>query len=218
MDTRARLLASGARLIAERGFGGASVRAICADANASANQIHHCFGSKQGLLDAIVEQYGANVFAVSSKLLRTPPRSREDFGARIVLLFETTLDAYADNRDLMMVVLREGGNPPALAAYMALFAAFVDQGKELGFARSELDSEMLTGAMLDRVMNQVQFAPWIEEHYGASMADPEYRRRWCASNVDLFLWGMMAPAGAPTQTNRQPKPQAPTQSAPTRQF
>ncbi|MCO4763137.1 MAG: hypothetical protein KC502_16590 [Myxococcales bacterium] len=50
---------------------------------------------------------------------------------------------------------------------------------------------MLTGALLDRIVNQVQFAPWIKRNFGTDVADPEYKRRWCASNVDLFLRGAL---------------------------
>lgn len=54
-----------------------------------------------------------------------------------------------------------------------------------------LDTQMLTGALLDRIVNQVQFAPWIKRNFGTDVADPEYKRRWCASNVDLFLRGAL---------------------------
>ena len=193
-DTRQRLLNAGALLIAEKGYGGASIRTICAQANASTNQIHYYFGSKQGLLDAIVEQFGTNVFTVSSRLLQNPAKSRDDFRSRIELLFETTLEAYLHNRVLFLVVLREEAVPPALTEYMSLFGDFLEQGKQQGFVRAELDSEMLTGAMLDRILNQVQFAPWIKTHYGFDLYEPTYRKRWCASNVDLFLYGLLAPS------------------------
>ena len=60
--------------------------------------IHHYFGSKQGLLAAIVERFSSNVFAVQLRLLETPPTSQQDFTVRLELLFRTTLDAYIDHR------------------------------------------------------------------------------------------------------------------------
>ena len=80
-----RLLSSGAHLIAEKGFDGASVREICAHAETSINMIHHYFGNKQGLCDAIVGQFSSGVFAVPMRLFDKEPRSKDDFLSRIEL-------------------------------------------------------------------------------------------------------------------------------------
>ena len=79
---------SGALVFAEKGFDGGSVREICKHASTSINMVHHYFGSKAGLLDAIVEQFSSQVFAVPMRLLETPPKSGDDFGSRIEMLFE----------------------------------------------------------------------------------------------------------------------------------
>jgi AcrR family transcriptional regulator len=191
-STRSRLLTSGAYLIAEKGFGGVSVREICAHAETSMNMIHHYFGSKQGLLDAIVEQFSSGVFAVPMRLLEKEPRSQEDFLSRIELLFESTLDAYIEHRSVLMVVIREQADPEALPEYMARFASFLDRAKEMGFVREEIDSDMITGFLLDRILNQVQLAPWIKRNYGTDvLSDSEYKQRWCRSNLDVFVNGMV---------------------------
>ncbi len=91
----------------------------------------------------------------------------------------------------VMVVVREQADPPAMAEYMTSFVEFLEQGKKKGFVRPELDTQMVTGAMLDRILNQVQFAPWIKRNYGIDLSDPDYKERWCASNLDLFLNGML---------------------------
>jgi AcrR family transcriptional regulator len=190
-STRERLLMSGALLFAEKGFKGGSVREICEHANTSMNMIHHYFGSKAGLMDAIVEQFGSQVFAVPMRLLDTPAKSRDDFSSRMEMLFEATLDAYIEQRSVLMVVVREQADPPALTQYMKRFTEFLDQGKKKGFVRKDLDTQMVTGAMLDRIANQVQFAPWVKRNYGTDLSDPAYKKRWCASNLDLFLHGML---------------------------
>ncbi len=189
--TRARLLASGARLIAEKGFEGASVREICADADTSINMIHHYFGSKQGLLDAIVEQFSSGVFALPLRIIERDPRNFEDFVSRMELLFEATLDAYIEHRTVFLVVMREQADPEALPEFMSRFADFLDRAKQHGFVRNEIDSQMITGFLLDRILNQVQLAPWIKRNYGHDLlTDPDYKRRWCQSNLDVFLNGV----------------------------
>ena len=190
--TRDRLLTSGAVLFAERGFGGVSVREICDHARTSLNMIHHYFGSKKGLLDAIVEQFSSEVFAIPMRLLDTPARSKDDFGSRIEMLFGATLDAYIEQREVMMVVVREQADPGALPEYMSRFAAFLEEAKKTGFVRNELDSDMITGFMLDRILNQVQFAPWIKRNYGIDLlTDADYKKRWCKSNLDVFMNGIV---------------------------
>jgi AcrR family transcriptional regulator len=191
-STRDRLLRSGTLLFGEKGFSGVSVREVCEHANTSMNMIHHYFGSKAGLLDAIVEQFSSGVFAVPMRLLDLPPRSIEEFQSRMEMLFEATVDAYIQHRDVLMVVVREQADPGALPEFIAQLAQFLEQAKDMGFVRKALDSEMITGFMLDRILNQVQFAPWITRNYGTDLlTDAAYKKRWCKSNLDVFVNGIM---------------------------
>jgi len=192
-SAKARLLDAGADLIAAKGFDGVSVREVCRQAGTSINMVHHYFGSKQGLLDAIVEQFSSGVFEIPMRLLDREPRSKEDFVSRLELLFEATLDAYIVHRAVLMVVVREQADPEALPEYTARFAGFLAAAQEKGFVRPEVDVELTTGFLLDRILNQVQLAPWIRRNYGADLlTDADYKRRWCESNLDVFLNGVVA--------------------------
>jgi AcrR family transcriptional regulator len=177
--------------MAEKGFDGVSVREICSHAETSINMIHHYFGSKQGLLDAIVDQFSAGVFAVPMRLIEKAPRSKEEFLSRLEMLFESTLDAYIEHRSVLLVVLREQADPEALPEYMARFTTVLESAKEAGFVRPEIDTEMITGFFLDRMINQVQLAPWIKRNYGTDLlTDPDYKQRWSQSNLDVFVNGI----------------------------
>ena len=56
-DTTAeRLLEAAERLIAERGLDATSVRAICAQAGANVAAVHYHYGSKDALVDAVLER------------------------------------------------------------------------------------------------------------------------------------------------------------------
>ena len=190
-STKERLLSSGALLICEKGFSGVSVREICSHADTSMNMIHHYFGCKDGLLNAISESYGENVFALPLKFLSKEPKSKEDFLCRIELVFETTLEACIENRLILMITIREQQSPKALLEYMAGFKAFIDIGIDKGFARKELDSAMITGFILDRIVNQVQFSPWINDEFGTDIFnDQSYLKRWSQSNIDVFINGI----------------------------
>lgn len=178
--------------MADKGFDGVSVREVCAHAGTSINMVHHYFGSKQGLLDAIVDQFSSGVFVLPMRLLDKEPHSRAEFLSIVELLFESTLDAYIEHRSVMLVVVREQADPEALPMFMEHVAAFLERAKELGFVRDEVDTDMITGLFLDRILNQVQFAPWINRNYGTDLlSNPEYKAQWCRSNLDVLLNGIM---------------------------
>jgi len=54
--TAQRLLAAAERLIGERGLAATSVRAVCAEARANVAAVHYHFGSKDALVDAVLER------------------------------------------------------------------------------------------------------------------------------------------------------------------
>ena len=75
---------------------------------------------------------------------------------------------------------------------MKRFSDFLEQAKKKGFVRKELDADMVSGFLLDRMINQIQFAPWIKKIYGRDiLSDPEYNKQWCQSNLDLFMNGIL---------------------------
>jgi AcrR family transcriptional regulator len=190
-STKERLLSSGSLLFGEKGYSQVSVREICKHAHTSMNMIHHYFGSKEGLYEAIVDHFDTQLFAMPIKLLDKSPRSKEDFQARIEWLFETTLDAYLANKAILVLVDREQPKLDSLIEFSIAFKDFIEQAKQLGFARKELDAEMVLGFMLDRIHNQVQFLPWIKKNHGLDIEnDKAYRTHWCAANVDLFMNGI----------------------------
>ncbi len=180
-------------MFAEKGYEGGSTREICTRAETSINMVHHYFGNKAGLLEAIVERYSDEVLVLPLKLLSAPVRSAEDLRARVELLVETTLDACLEHRDLVVVVMREAMSPSALADYITCFGAFLEAAQDQGFVRSDLAVDMVTGAIMDRILNQVLYIPSIRGTSGADIHDPDYRHRWCVSNVDLFLRGIAPP-------------------------
>lgn len=202
-STKDRLLQTGAELFAEKGFAGVSVRQICAAAGTSMNMIHHYFGNKEGLLTAIADRFSARIFVVPMRLLENVPPSQEKFLSLMELLFETTLEAYVEEEALVRVAIREQLDAKGITEFSQKFVAFLDQAKKQGFVRQELDSEMITGAMLDRILNQVQFAPWLARVHGVDvLTDIEYRQRWCKSNLDLYLYGLVDSGITESQKDR----------------
>lgn len=186
-----RLLKEAARIFGEKGFAGASVRDICKAADTSSNMIHHYFGSKQGLYDAVIDRFSEDVFDVPIRVISSIPESVEGFATRLQIFFEESLEALIANRQVYELANRERMVVPSFADYNKSVIAYLEAGKAKGFVRPELDSEMITGMFLDRLGPQIFYAEIIKSLQGDNLLeDGEYRRRWMKANLDLFLHGL----------------------------
>ena len=189
--TKERLLQSGSKLFAEKGFAGVSARSICLDAGTTVNMVQHYFGGKRGLLSAIAEQLSVEIFAIPMRLFETLPTTKKEFAAQMQLLFETTLEAYISHRVLLVVVVREEVDTQGTIDYSEAFAKYLGRAKRKKLVRKDLDIAMTTGAILDRITNQVVHASWIKSLHGVDiLTDKKYQKRWCKANLDLFLNGI----------------------------
>lgn len=192
LSVRDRLLKEGAAIFIEKGFGGASVREICARAETSSNMIHHYFGSKQGLYDEIIAGFSDSLLEVPMRIISEPPTSVEDLATRFRLFFSESVEALIARAAAYELVSRDRQAIAAFNDYYATVTAFLGAAQERGFLRAEADHEMLTGLMLDRIGNQIFFAPQMQSLGGANiMEDADYRSRWVNANVDLVLFGLI---------------------------
>ena len=127
--------------------------------------IHHHFKNKQGLLDAVLEQYSIQVFLVPMKLMQSEVRSKDELQSRLRMIFESTLEACLKYRDVVVLTWREQMTPHALVEYLNCFKEFLESARSKGIVRESIDPDMITGFMFDRIMNQVQLAPWLKTHF-----------------------------------------------------
>lgn len=85
---RAAIAASGLRLFNAHGIGATSVKDICADADASVGSFYHWFGSKEGLVAALVtDALQLNLTALEGRLAQAST-ARETVAAVIDSLLE----------------------------------------------------------------------------------------------------------------------------------
>lgn len=82
--TRRRIRDAAAELFASRSFNAVSTRAIAARAGVDAALIHHYFGSKEGLFDAVMAE-GVDPVGVVAQVTAQP---REDWGVSVVRAME----------------------------------------------------------------------------------------------------------------------------------
>jgi AcrR family transcriptional regulator len=68
-ETRTRILKAGLRLFALHGFHGTGIRTLAGEAGANVAAVNYHFGSKQGLLDAVVDDLIASVRSLADPLI-----------------------------------------------------------------------------------------------------------------------------------------------------
>jgi AcrR family transcriptional regulator len=91
-DARERIIASARILFADKGFDGASIRAIAAEADVDASLIRHYFGDKSGLLVATM-QLPVNPVELIGSLLSGGP---DGLASRLLTTFLGTWDQHPD--------------------------------------------------------------------------------------------------------------------------
>ena len=194
IPVRQRLMVEGGKLFSEKGFDGTSVRDICEKAATSSRMIHHYFGSKQGLLDAILEDFTTDFLDVPLRIISAPVDSKAALSERFEIFFAETLHAVMTHRVGFEIGIREQIALPAFTTYYEQLSKFFDQAKEKGLIRQDLDANLITGMVLDRCGNQVSYANSMLELAGTNVfVDDQYRVNWIKANVNLLLHGMLNP-------------------------
>ncbi|MBO0768130.1 MAG: TetR/AcrR family transcriptional regulator [Solirubrobacterales bacterium] len=158
-DTRASLLEAAAAVIVERGYQGASVEQISARAGCTKGALYDHFGSKEGLMRALLEhQYAARIaqFQNSPSL---PPSQVFPFDRDAALLFlEFVCAAARDDqlraqlagqlRELRTLWVDALGDPDTVAAAAA--------GANGASIEGLIFSEAEGGATFDRLLSALQ--------------------------------------------------------------
>ncbi len=127
-DTRARILAAAIELFAERGYTGTSIGEIEAAAGLAPRSggLYKHFASKDALLEAALSERLGEIEAFNARLEVEP---LGDLRAELTLTARWGLAELARERQLVRIVMRDGGRVPELAE--RFHAAIVRPGIEL---------------------------------------------------------------------------------------
>jgi AcrR family transcriptional regulator len=129
--TRDRIVAAALELFAERGYAGTSIGEIEAAAGLSprSGALYKHFASKQALFEAALEERMAAIDAFNARLELTP---LGDSRAELTLIGHWALGELARERQLVLMVMRDGGRVPELADRFA--ATIVRRGIEISIS------------------------------------------------------------------------------------
>lgn len=189
-NAKSRLLEAATKLIAEKGLAGASVRDICAEAGVGRNMIHHYFGSKDGLFQAILDNFSSEGFAPAIRTIATPAESAEEFRIKMELFIAETLEALVTHSRVFRIITREQTHYLPLREYRTALLDFLQAAQQSAFLRVSVQPDMLPGIILDRLGNQVIYALSLGEETDQNVIlDADYRRAWLKANSDILIFG-----------------------------
>jgi AcrR family transcriptional regulator len=138
---RQALVQAALKLFAERGFAGASIRDLAAEAGVSIGLVRTHFGSKDGLLEAVDAHALAAVEELYDGVLTAPaPMTLHS-------VVDVAVAWVAGNRQVMLYVQTalSSGTPGSQALFDSLFSAmrrFVDAAAERRMLQEDVDRDM----------------------------------------------------------------------------
>ncbi|WP_425459904.1 TetR/AcrR family transcriptional regulator [Lentzea flaviverrucosa] len=181
-DTKAALVAAAREVFIEKGYDGATVRAIAAKAGVDAAMVNHWFGGKEGLFAQSVLQLPFDPAEILKRVLDGPA---EEAGERIIRTFVTVWDATGGGT--FSALIRSVTSQPEVAGALKSFlvnAIFKNVLAELGAEQHELRATLCATQMvgLGIVRYVVQFEP-------LASTDLETVVRTVAPNLQRYLTG-----------------------------
>jgi AcrR family transcriptional regulator len=181
-DTRAALIAAARETFVEKGYDGATVRAIAARAGVDAAMVNHWFGGKEGLFAQSVLQLPFDPAEILKRLLDGPV---EEAGERIIRTFVTVWDATGGGT--FAALIRSVTSQPEVANALKSFlitAIFKNVLAEIGSEQRELRATLCATQMvgLGIVRYVVHFEP-------LASADLDTVVKAVAPNLQRYLTG-----------------------------
>jgi AcrR family transcriptional regulator len=181
-STRQAILGSARRLFAERGYEGATMRAIAADAGVDAALVVHFFGTKAALLIEAIDWPFNPQIEVANALIDGPRQA----GRRLVTLFLRTWDE-ENRRNPILTLLRAATTEPQAARMLReflrqeLFAPLMERlGSDEPELRANLAAAQLVGLGIARYV--LGFEP-------LASAEPADVVAWIAPTLQRYLTG-----------------------------
>lgn len=110
MNTSDRIIEAATRLIREKGYQGVSTKAIATEAKVNESTIFRQFGSKQGILEAIVERHAD--IPQFEKLLKEDATDNPEVD--LLNVSQQYRLFFHNNADIIMIGVRDTGMLPEL--------------------------------------------------------------------------------------------------------
>jgi AcrR family transcriptional regulator len=184
-STRDEILQAARRLFADRGYSGATMRAIAAEAGVDAALVVHFFGNKASLLAEAVEW----PFDPAVEMPKLLVDGKRHVGRHLVELFVRTWDEEG-TRNPVLTVLRASIVEPQAAEMMGQFLRrrlFGPLMEELGSDRPDLRGNLAASQLVG--LGLIRYVQRVEP---LASAKPRDVVAWYAPTLQRYLTGKLA--------------------------
>lgn len=198
-EPKERILEAAIRLFARRGFAATGVRQIASEARVNLAMVSYYYGSKVGVLEAIIEEaFGLMGPVITRNLGPSKERSLED---RIRSYFSEALAMVHQNRDLLRVAVSEFPfDVPQIAQFKAtkvqqvILPVIGGLMEELSPGDRGLRPEVVGPTLAGMVFFHALIAPVLARITGATI-DEQFYRAYADQLADLVLYGLLSGGG-----------------------
>ena len=195
LEPKQRILEAAIRLFARRGFAGTGVRQIATEAGVNLAMVSYYYGSKVGLLKAIIEEAFRLMGPVITKNLG--PSEERTLEERVHSYFTEALLLVHHNRDLLKVAVTEFPfDVPEIAQFKAekiqqvVLPVIAGLMEELTPGGRGLRPEVVGPSLAGIVFFNTLISPVLARLSG-QQPDDTYYRRYADELADLVLHGLL---------------------------
>lgn len=186
-STRAKLLEAARNIFIEQGYAGASMDELTASVGLTRGALYHHFGSKEGLLLAVLEKIELEVEAVVQQAEEAAPSLWEGLRSRCRKYIELSLDPGVRRIILQDAKAVFGGiSPRAQSMSVIAFQKTLQQLMEKNIVR-QMHTESMA-RMLDGAVTEASF--WIAE----DDTSQKERLALALDSLEYLLAGLRQPA------------------------
>ena len=195
---------SAIKLFAKLGFEGVSVRDICSDAGVSANALHYHYKSKKNLYQKIIDSFSDKFDVTLAQILKFDCQSSEEYFLRLNIFTETMMQLFIENSNLLKIIYAELSQvfpnssknfPSSMLIVAKHITDFIDYGQKQGWVWNEIEPAMVSGLLMDRLANHVQYDEAIAKLFNITIKDKQYRDYWIKKNLEVICYGIFNKGG-----------------------
>lgn len=198
-DTAERILSAAARLFADRGYDGTSVKDICESAGVNIAAINYHFESKDNLCRRIIELFSAERLDSARRTLQAPG-SAEDFKVRLEIFLGQTIEAMIKQKDIVRLIQQEMEKPDSRCSAMLrgtfmkhaqTLVEFFDHARISGIGAADVDPHFAASFLMSHIAQQTRSDGIFRKSAGHSLSDEKYRGRWVQQTVRILTGGVL---------------------------
>ncbi len=189
--TKARILQAARLCFSERGLAATSMRQIAASAGVTQPLVHHYFGAKDALFDAVLDAAVADYEASQSEQWRRPMGDLQFFTTGLVVLFQWIGEKPELLRLMMWARLaeRDPTSEPMRAMYGRVRERF-EHAKQQGIIQADIDVDMAM-LLIDAAFKGYWDRRPSYESYPVGFDTLD--RRYLEQTLRIVLRGMLTP-------------------------